>query len=151
MRIDCIWKKLCSQNNIICLQEHWLWDFQKNWIQNNFTDFKSFVRCHVSNDPITNFNVPRGQSGVAILWSNKLADRITCLDVGNERVMAIQLDAEIKICIINVYLPTNKSDSEYKYRECLDVLHDIIRRYELTHKILLCGDLNGTLLPNRNK
>ena len=96
------------------------------------------------------FNVPRGQSGVAILWSNKLADRITCLDVGNERVMAIELDAEIKICIINVYLPTNKSDSEYRYRECLDVLHDIIQRYELTHKILLCGDLNGTLLPNRN-
>ena len=143
-------EKLCSQNNIICLQEHWLWDFQKNWIQNNFNDFKSFVRCHDSNDPITNFNVPRGQSGVAILWSNKLADRITCLDVGNERVMAIELDAEIKICIINVYLPTNKSDSEYRYRECLDVLHDIIQRYELTHKILLCGDLNGTLLPNRN-
>ena len=51
---------------------------------------------------------------------------------------------------INVYLPTNKNDSEYRYRECLDVLHDIIRRYEPTHKILLCGDLNGTLLPTRN-
>ena len=44
----------------------------------------------------------------------------------------------------------DKSDSEYYYRECLDVLHDIIRRFESTHKILLCGDLNGTLLPTRN-
>ena len=52
--------------------------------------------------------------------------------------------------IVNVYLPTNKNASEYRYRECLDVLHDIIRRYEPTHKILLCGDLNGTLLPTRN-
>ena len=64
--------------------------------------------------------------------------------------MAIQLEVGIKICLINVYLPTNKSDSEYYYRECLDVLHDIIRRFESTHKILLCGDLKGTLLPTRN-
>ena len=30
------------------------------------------------------------------------------------------------------------------------MLHDIIRRFEYTHKILLCGDLNGTLLATRN-
>ena len=143
-------EKLCAQNDILCLQEHWLWGFQKDWIQNNFPEFKTLVRCHDSNDPITNFHVPRGQAGVAILWSNKLSDAITCLDVGNERIVAIEVDVDIKICLINVYLPTNKNDSEYKYRECLDVLHDIIRRYEPTHKILLCGDLNGTLLPTRN-
>ena len=143
-------EQLCAQNDILCLQEHWLWDFQKQWLQNNFTGFKSFARCHDSNDPITNFNIPRGQSGVAILWSNKLSDKVTCLDVGNERIVAIQLEVGFKICLIKVYLPTNKSDSEYYYRECLDVLHDIIRRFESTHKILLCGDLNGTLLPTRN-
>ena len=143
-------ENLCAKNDILCIQEHWLWEFQKDWIQNNFPEFKTFVRCHDSNDPITNFNVPRGQSGVAILWSDKFADVITRLDVGNERIVAIQLDVDIKICLINVYLPTNKNDSEYRYRECLDVLHDIIRRYEPTHKILLCGDLNGTLLPTRN-
>ena len=27
------------------------------------------------------------------------------------------------------YLPTNKKDSEYNYRECLDVLRDIICRF----------------------
>ena len=143
-------EQLCAQNDILCLQEHWLWDFQKQWLQNNFSGFKSFARCHDSNDPITNYNIPRGQSGVAILWSNKLSDKVTCLDVGNERIVAIQLEVGFKICLINVYLPTNKSDSEYYYRECLDVLHDIIRRFESTHKILLCGDLNGTLLPTRN-
>ena len=47
-------------------------------------------------------------------------------------------------------MPTNKTDSEYKYRECLDILHDIISRCEPSHKILLCGDLNGILLSSRN-
>ena len=33
----------------------------------------------------------------------------------------------------NVYMPTNKKDLEYNYRECLDVLRDIICRFELTN------------------
>ena len=66
-----------------------------------FSGFKSFARCHDSNDSITNFNIPRSQSGVAILWSNKLSDEVTCLDVGNEHIVAIQLEVGIKICLIS--------------------------------------------------
>ena len=47
-------------------------------------------------------------------------------------------------------MPTNKKDSEFSYRECFDVLHDIISRFESSHKIVLCGDLNGTLMLKRN-
>ena len=75
---------------------------------------------------------------------------MTKLDVGNERVIAIEVNLDIRLCIINVYMPTNKSDSEFGYRECLDVIHDKIRRYESSHTIVLCGDLNGTLLETRN-
>lgn len=34
--------------------------------------------------------------------------------------------------------------------ECLDTLHDILLKYRLSHKIILCGDFNGTLLEARN-
>ena len=44
---------------------------------------------------------------------------------------------------INTYMPINKKHSEFSYREPLDVLHDIISRFESSHKIVLCGDLNG--------
>ena len=64
-----------------------------------FSGFKSYARCHDSNDFNTNFNISRGQSGVAILWSNKLSDKVTCLDVGNERIVAIQLEVGINICL----------------------------------------------------
>ena len=50
--------ELCKDNDILCLQEHWLWDFQQDWIGKNLNDFGTFVRCHDSNDPITNFNIP---------------------------------------------------------------------------------------------
>ena len=96
------------------------------------------------------FPAPPGRAGIAILWNKKLSDYVTRLEVGNERVMAIEINGSSKICIINVYLPTNKSDSEYGYRECLDIVHDIIQRYGPSHKVLLCGDLNGSLLRTRN-
>ena len=47
-------------------------------------------------------------------------------------------------------LPTNKSDSEYRHRDCHDVVHDIIERYKPSHTVVLCGDLNGSLLVTRN-
>ena len=47
-------------------------------------------------------------------------------------------------------MPTHKKNSEYNYRECLDVLHDIFCRFGSIHKIVLCGDLNVTLMSTRN-
>ena len=70
--------------------------------------------------------------------------------MGNEGKLAIELDFDSKIYLINTYLPTNKHASEYAYSECLDVLHDILSRYGQSHQIVLCDDLNGTLLPTRN-
>ena len=94
-------QKLCQDNDIVCLQEHWLWDFDKQWLKNEITDFEPFVRCHDSNDNISNFNVPRGRAGVAILWNKKLSDTVSRLDVGNENVMAVEINSTKKLCIIN--------------------------------------------------
>ena len=123
-------EKLCKENHIIRIQEHWLWEFQKHWLDENLADLHIFSRCHDANENISNFNIPRGRAGVAIIWQNCISDRVTKLDVGNERVIAIEVNLDIRLCIINVYMPTNKSDSEFGYRECLDVIHDIIQRYE---------------------
>ena len=143
-------QKLCSENHITCIQEHWLWEFQKGWLDENLDKFHVFARCHDSNDKIQNFNIPRGRAGVAIIWQDLISDKVSPLDVGNERVIAIEVNADRKLCIINAYMPTNKSGSDYCYRECLDTIHDIIQRYESSHMIILCGDLNGTLLLSRS-
>ena len=143
---------MCKDNEIVCLQEHWLWDFEKHWFRNEIPNFGSFIRCNScdSNDTISNFSIPRGRAGVAILGNETLTDSISRLEVRNERVIAIEINCSIKLCIIHVYLSTNKLGSEYGYRECLDVVHDIIQRYEASHTIVPCGNLNGSLLPSRN-
>ena len=89
-----------------------------------------FIRCHDSNEPISHFNIPRGQSGVAIMYSNKLSDKITKLNVGNERVIAFELELGQKYCFINTYMPTNKKDSE-GHMTVLGIICPLFKRPEL--------------------
>ena len=83
------------------------------------------------------------------MWSNKLSDEITKLNVRNERAIAMEIDLDKKYCFINVYMPTNKNDSENSYRECLDVLHAIISRFESSHKIALVWGAKWNIHVNK--
>ena len=110
-------EKLCKENHIICIQEHWLWKFPKHWLDENLQEVNVFSCCHDTKENIPNVNIPRGRSGVAIIWQNGISDKITKLDASNERVIAIEVNLKIQLCIINVYMPTNKSNSEFGYRD----------------------------------
>ena len=109
-----------------------------------------FVRCHDSIDKISNVKFQCGRAGIAILWNKKLSNFVSRLDAGNERGTAVEIIGHSKLCIIIVYLPTNKSDSEYRHGDCLDIVHDIIERYKPSHTVVLCGDLNCSLTVTRN-
>ena len=109
------------------------------------------VRCSDQNEPISGFKLPRGKGGVAIFWPNLWSSRIKKLSDGNERIIAIEIQGQVKICLINVYMPTNNSsvNSHLEYTECLDILHNMISKFRQTHKMIVCGDFNGTLLDAR--
>ena len=85
------------------------------------------------------------------MWPIQWRSRVKKLEVGNERIVAIELSTNIKLCLISVYLPTNNPsvNSHLEYNECLDILHDIIMKYRPSHKIFIVGDFNGTLLKPR--
>ena len=85
------------------------------------------------------------------MWPVQWRSRITKLEVGNERIAAIELSTNIKLCLISVYLPSNNPsvNSHLEYSECLDILHDIIMKYRPSHKIFIVGNYNGTLLQPR--
>ena len=110
-------------------------------------DFDNFTRCHDSNDPLDGSKLPRGQGGVSILWPNLWKSNIKKIQDGNERIIS----SNINICIINAYLPTMDNNSKAEYNECLDIIYDIKQKYQDSFEILLCGDLNGTLLSTRSK
>lgn len=129
-----------------------MWSFESDTINNIIPNYDSFVRCDDMNENISNFQAPRGKAGVAILWPNKWAQNIKRLDDGNDRIIGIEINLpDSNICVLNAYLPTlNLPASRESYSEHLDILYTIKQKYSATHKIILCGDLNGTLLETRS-
>jgi exonuclease III len=141
---------LNMENTILCLQEHFLWDFQRNEMKKLVPNMGNYTICHDTNDPLNGFKLPRGQAGVAIHWLQEWNGRIKRLKPGNERIIAITVASSPEICLINAYLPAQNTNSQVEYSECLDVIFDIIVKYQNQYQIILCGDLNGTVMERRN-
>ncbi|MES9879262.1 MAG: reverse transcriptase domain-containing protein [Sedimenticola sp.] len=143
--------ELARQEKIVCLQETWLWTYESDTINNIIPNYDSFVRCDDLNENISNFQAPRGKAGVAILWPAKWSQYVKRLEDGNDRIIGIEMNLpDDDICIFNAYLPTlNLPSSKEKYDEHMDILHNIVQKYSATHKVILCGDMNGTLVPTR--
>ena len=129
---------MSRDDNIICLQETWLWTFKSNVIDSLVPSYDSFMRCSDMNENISNFQVPRGKGGIAIIWPKSFGKQMKRLEDGNERIQAVELnDGNTNLCIINAYLPTlNLPSSRECYQEMLDVAHNIIDRYSHSHKIV---------------
>ena len=128
-----------------------MWECQKHELQTLALDKDTYSRCSDQSEPLTGFSLPRGHGGVSILWPSTWSSRVKKVNEGNERIIAIELSGETQLCIINVYLPTNNTsvNSHIEYAECLDIIDNIITKYRNTHKVILVGDMNGTLLPPR--
>lgn len=47
-------------------------------------------------------------------------------------------------------MPTKKVHSDFEYQVNLDILISILDKYEETHTVIICGDMNGTILNDRN-
>ena len=136
--------------DILCVQEHWLCEFQKHTLSTTVSEMDVAIRCSDSVEDIQNFNLPRGKGGVAIAWKKQYSHLIDELPDGNERILAIEMKHPINLCIISAYMPTNNSSDSYiVYLECFDVIKDIIAKYSASHSILLSCDMNGTIKEPR--
>jgi hypothetical protein len=60
-------------------------------------------------DEISGINLPRGKGGVSISWPCDITHIVKKIDEGNERIVAIEINADTKICIICVYMPTHNT------------------------------------------
>ncbi|KAK3105653.1 hypothetical protein FSP39_002699 [Pinctada imbricata] len=143
---------LMKISDIICIQEHWLWDFEKVDIEKFLGEWDYFIRCVDLLYPAAKFERGRGYGGTAIIWNKQIQPSVKTLDDGSERILALEINCKPHpLCIINVYKPTaGYSDSTSQYKASLDLLDVIISKYRDTHSVLISGDLNATLLDDRN-
>ena len=108
------------------------------------------IKCVDMLNPYSPNLRPRGHGGVATLWNKNLTHRITKSEEGNERILinTIRMDPpELDLCIINCYFPSKGTDNhEQLYTDVLDQIHELLSKYGDNHRIIICCDLNASLL-----
>ncbi|VDH99699.1 Hypothetical predicted protein [Mytilus galloprovincialis] len=103
---------LLGNVDILAIQEHWLWSFEKSKLETFAAerDFCTTIKCTDEYDPISNRQRMRGWGGCGILWRAHLDQFVKIHDDGNERICVITLDTKPKpICIVAVYMPCTGS------------------------------------------
>jgi exonuclease III len=133
---------MCSQHDIIFIQEHWLLPCDLALLNTIHSDFVSVGLSAV--DISSNILVGRPYGGTAILYRKNLADRIKSIVTDESRITGIQLETSFgPTLLLNVYMPTNYGDdlSLESYIDCLCKLHALILESDAIHT-LIAGDFN---------
>lgn len=139
---------LCQTSNIICIQEHWLFDFELPTLSKYLPGYKIFARAVDQHNPISPIRKPRGYGGVAIAWKSEIDKWISILTDGNERLLAIRIKGgNLNLLLICVYMPARGAPD--RDEEHLDVQQQIIslidKHREPNIAVIVCGDFNATL------
>lgn len=138
---------LLQRNQIICLQEHWLYRFEASTLFSLFPDCEGVIKCFDDHDPMPLRVRPRGNAGVATLWNKSVSQCITELPDGSERVLAIRINTSSSpIILLNTYMPTIGTLSGDSYSGVLDEIYEIISKYSSTHKVIWAGDMNASMV-----
>ena len=147
-------KTLLNSCNIIALQEHWLFNFEKNYFDSLISSLHSCGDMKSVDDtmPISSHQRPRGYGGVAFIWNKSINHIVTMHPDGSSHiiVLTVKLPKEKDLCIVNVYMPCRGSSTrEDQFMESLDELHEIHNKFHPDHHMILCGDFNASLLSTR--
>lgn len=135
-------------NDIILIQEHWLFQSQLHLI-NELHDNINYVAKGVDiNDPLMPISMPRGHGGVAIIWKTEIDHLVQPLNDGSEKIQAAEVKSATgdNLLIICVYLPAKGSKNhELEYQETIDQIYELCQKFQGTHKIIIGGDINEDL------
>ena len=134
---------LLSQTDILCVQEHWLYNFEASTAKEYLQGVQCHTKCVDDDDPITPLFKPKGNAGVMTIWKEEMNEIVTTLPDGSSRVIVTQVGLGSKpVFIINSYMPTEGSPT--RYAELLDEIFEITEMLQPKGSVVWLGDLNGS-------
>lgn len=132
--------------DILCIQEHWLLNFEKRLIQDYCENHEYIIKAADDADPRIDHKSIRGYGGTAIIWNKSITDKIKPIDIDNNRICTLLIRTEPPCCLINVYMPSKSTNGDSEYQNTLAEIREIKKTYENTHEVILCGDMNASLI-----
>ena len=134
--------KLSECHDFILLQEHWLFDKQIDSIT-NFVDGVNVVGVSGMKDTDLIYGRPYG--GCAILWKKGIEYKVSPISFQSRRVCAVLCDHDqLKMLVINVYMPCDTGRSGDDSNEYCDILNEISLKCHALNidNIIIGGDFN---------
>lgn len=133
-------KDLLQTNDIVLLQEHWLYDSQVHKLQSLSSDHMVHM---VSGMDESKDIYGRPYGGCAILWRKSLSNTIVPIDTKSKRIAAIKLTYEnSEMVIFSVYMPCdNGSKNISEYSDVLDDISVLFHEHSVQMAVI-GGDFN---------
>jgi hypothetical protein len=79
-----------------------LWSFDENYFNKIIPQMECHIRCSDCNEPISNFQVPRGRGGVAILWPSE-RDKSYFVKKGLKKLSEADISQLLDVLIDNIF------------------------------------------------
>ena len=146
-------QSLADQSDILAIQEHWLYGFETNVLQDAFPNHCIAANFSDQEQCEHNLETTRRKGGIAIIWKKELDKSISAIQEGSNRLQALslKLPGSSPILTVNTYMPTNGSvDHVPLYQSILDEILELSRTHS-DHHLLWMGDLNGSLIRKNSK
>ena len=127
--------------DILCLQEHHLFEDNKHFMESINNNCDHIISCasYIRSDGLR-----IRQGGVAIMWKKGMEMSIKhMVNVGNYiQVVQISSNRQEQLYLINVYLPA-ANHGYAAFDESIAQLYDLYHYYAQDGKVVICGDFNS--------
>ena len=120
-----------SNPDFICIQEHWLHNFESGYIHDLFPNHSAHVKCYDDNNPINPLKKPRGTGGTATLWDSRLDYCVEPQPDGSSRVNATVIKTSpIPTLLINTYMPTEGMHTHDSSTDVMDEIYELLQKFK---------------------
>ena len=114
--------------DIVCIQEHWLFNYEVPTVQELFKGYHYHIKCSDDEDPVSPVCRAKGNGGVLTIWKESVNHNVTPLQDGSTRCLVTQIGPNTSpVYIVNAYMPTE--GSQVPYSEILDEVFEIMEKY----------------------
>ena len=135
--------ELCKHNDLIFLQEIWLFKFELNLISTIHPEFEAYgISAIKDSDEIIN---GRPYGGLAILIRKQYRPICDFQSFDDSMLLGVTISSSVdKYCFINVYMPYQHDDNYETFMECIGKLSATIEDSDMCNFIIL-GDFNSAV------
>jgi hypothetical protein len=134
---------LLSQVDLLCVQEHWMYNYEIPTIKQYIPEVCYQVKCVDDANPISPQFRKKGNAGVMTIWPKSIDKNVTPLPDGSHRTLVTQLgNTSRPLFLINSYMPTVGAAENYS--NVLDEVFELIQKYKEKGDIIWLGDLNAS-------